>query len=94
MKKFLYVGVPIVAFILIVGQILIANELAGVRTNIHSLDTQIATLTDERDLLRQQVASASALTTVSAKAKLAGFIPPTKSSVLSLGDSAVAINQK
>jgi cell division protein FtsL len=92
-KKFLYVGIPILAFVLVVVQVVMTNELAGVRNEIRKLDSEIATLADDHDLLSQQVASASALATVSEKANMAGFVSPTKSNVIALDDSiTVALN--
>ncbi len=87
MKKFLYVIVPCMAFVLMVGQIIVTNELAGVGNDIGSLDSDIAALTDEHDLLSQQVASASSLTSISQKAVLAGFVAPKKANVIALDDS-------
>jgi len=92
MKKFVYIVVPVVAFILIISQIILSNELAGARGVIRTFDSNIATLTEEHDILSQQVASASALTTISQKALLVGFIAPTKTNVVSIdGSYSVAV---
>lgn len=88
MKKFLYIVVPCTAFVLVVGQIVVTNELAGVGNDIRTLDTQIATLTDEHDLVSAQVASASSLTSISQKAALSGFVAPKKANVIALDDSS------
>lgn len=88
MKKFLYIVVPCLAFVLVVAQIVITNELAGVRNDIASLDGDIAALTDEYNLLSQHAASASALATISQKAGLAGFVAPTKSNILVLDEAS------
>lgn len=93
MKKFLYIVVPCTAFVLVVGQIVVINELAGVGTDIRTLDTEIATLTDEHDLVSQEVASASSLTSISQKAQAAGFVAPKKANIIALDDSSdVAVN--
>lgn len=86
-KKFIYVFTPIAALVLVVSQIIISNELAGARSVIRSLDSEIVTLSEEHDILTQQVASASALTTLSIKAALSGFIAPTETNVMALDDS-------
>ena len=88
MKKFLYYVIPCMAFVLVVGQIVVTNELAGVGRDIRSFDSEIATLADEHDLLSQQVASASSLTSISQKAALAGFVAPKKSNIIALDDSS------
>lgn len=86
-KKFLYVATPCIAFVLVVGQIIVTNELAGVRKDIHWLDLEIAALTDEHDLLSQYVASASSLLSISQKAATAGFVAPKKANIIALDDS-------
>lgn len=93
MKKFLYIIVPCMAFVLVVGQIVVTNELAGVGNDIRTLDAQIATLTDEHDLVSQEVASASSLISISQKAQAAGFVAPKKTNIIALDDSSdVAVN--
>ena len=87
MKKFLYIVVPCMAFVLVVVQIVAINELAGVGGDIGSLDADIARLTDEHDVLSQQVASASSLTTLFQKAATAGFVAPKKANIIALDES-------
>lgn len=85
---------PLAAGVLIVIEIILTSQLVGSGHWVRSLDMSIDTLRQENALLTQQVASASSLLTISAKAAEMGFVPPTKSQFLTLqaGELPVALN--
>lgn len=86
-KKIIYVVTPCVASVLVVSQIILSNELAGARSVIASLDSEISALSEEGDFLSAQVASASALSTIGQKALSSGFVAASKSNIIALDDS-------
>ncbi len=55
------------------------NTLARGGRDVTATDLAIAKLRQENELLATQVASASALTTIAARAKASGFVAPTAS---------------
>ncbi len=69
---------PLVALVLICLQFLVSNELAGFGRTVQNTDSRITDLRDENEVLRQEVASASALSTVAIKAADLGFTATTK----------------
>lgn len=82
---------PFFAITLIVCEIVATNELAGVGKTIHEVDNRIDLLTQENELLTSEVASASSLVTVGAKAQILGFTNPTQ--YVTMGVEAVALNK-
>lgn len=80
---------PLIAAVLVVVEIGLSNEFAGMSRNAMQLDSDIETLRTENELLSQKVASASSLLTIEAKAAAMGFTAtPT---YLSLGEEQVAL---
>lgn len=83
---------PVLALLLVVVELVVANELAGLRGSVKDNDVAIASLQDENDILSREVASASALATIAKKAYQAGFVQPSKSQYLILDTLPVAAN--
>mgnify|MGYP001587401265 FL=1 len=83
--------IPILALLFIAAEFFVTNHLAGLGGNVGSIDQKIAHLREQNELLRQSVASSSALVTISDRAVRLGFIEPTH--VLTIGpeQSSVAI---
>lgn len=69
---------PLIALVLVCLQFLVSNELAGYGATVQNTDSRITDLRDENEALRQEVASASALSTVAFKAGEQGFTATTK----------------
>lgn len=85
--------IPVCAGVLIVIEIILTNQLAGGGSQMRSVDSAIDDLRQVNALLTQQVASASSLTTIAAKAAEYGFIDPLKSQFLTVAaELPVALN--
>lgn len=84
--------VPITALILIIIELFVTNELAGLRDDVGSLEKRAQVLEEENDILAQEVASGSALTTVASKAQAMGFRQPKVSEYMAIGQDSVALN--
>jgi len=95
LARFVVRRIPLVVVVLIVAEIFVTNELAGLGQDVGLLDTQIDTLKEENQLLREQTASASSLLSLAAQARGFGFREPTPSQFLSLVPEQfpVALNQ-
>lgn len=83
---------PLIAIFLIGLQFLVSNELAGFGRNVQNADMKIAELRDENEALSQQVASASALSTIASKAEEMGFTAKTKYIVIGREEFALQPN--
>lgn len=85
---------PIIAGSLIILEIVCMNQSVGSGKEIRGIDIAIDTYHMANQFLEQQVASASALMTVEAKAKEIGFIEPKKNQVMTvtLDQQPVALN--
>lgn len=88
--KYLAGIVPCVAIVLVVVQFIVTNEFVGMKDGARQVDATIGKLQDERDVLSQAVASASALATISQRAAEAGFIEPSKSQYFVIDTLSVA----
>ena len=75
--------IPIAVLLFILAEFFVTNHLAGLGGNVGLIDQKIARLREENELLRQEVASASALVTISDRAVQLGFIEPRQ--VLTIG---------
>jgi hypothetical protein len=76
MKKIissLFALLPVSVILLIIVEIILTNQTAGSGKVAHSVDISIDVLRQENELLAEQVASASSLMTISAKAKEMGL---------------------
>ena len=85
---------PLTAIVLAVVEVILTNQLAGSGKAVRSVDLTIDSLRTQNELLKQRIASASSLMTISVKAKEIGFIEPTTSQYLTIvpGDLPVAFN--
>lgn len=82
-----------IVVLLIVIELVWSNTLVRSGREVTSTDLAIAQLRDENEALREQVASASALTTIAARAKDAGFVDPKPSQfvMMNAGTLPVAV---
>ncbi len=71
-------SIPLIVILLIVVELVWTNTLVKSGRQVTSTDLAIATLRQQNEDLSQKVASASALTTIAARAKDAGFTAPTR----------------
>lgn len=89
--RFCLVLTPIAAVFLIVAELLVTNELAGLGKRVQQTDIAIDSYREENDILRQRVASASSLLTIENKARLMGFTESPKYIVI--GKEEFALQQ-
>lgn len=80
-------NIPLIVVILIVVELLWTNTLVASGRQVTGTDLQIASLRLENERLATAVASASALTTIASRAKDAGFVEPTKSQYVMMGQT-------
>lgn len=73
---------PLIAVVLVVLQIIVANELAGAGHTLSQVDEQIQKYAKENEILDMKIASASSLLTVEAQARVIGFVEPQKDSII------------
>lgn len=83
--------IPLTILILILAEFFVTNHVAGLGGNVGEIELKIAAIREENERLRQEVASASALLSVSQRAKELGFVEP--KNILTIGpeQSSVAI---
>ncbi|GEM_PF-2263927 len=87
MKKLFRLSVysmPLVIVILLVVKIVATNTLASFGETVRTVDAKISRMSEENELLRQQVASVSALVAIAARAGEFGFVEPTKSQMMTI----------
>lgn len=70
--------------LLVVAQFILSNHLATLGSDLKNLESTTEQLANENEILHEQVASASALTTVMVKAKALGFVEPHKTQYLTI----------
>ncbi len=75
---------PIIIIALLVARIVVSNALASFGEKVRQIDTRIADFTEENELLTQQVASASSLITITARANELGFVEPAKNQIMTM----------
>lgn len=87
---------PVIAVVLAICELVVSNQFVGSGKEIRTVDTSIDVIRSENAKLEQQVASASSLLTISAKAKEIGFVEPKPSQYLTIAPSQlpVAFNLK
>ena len=87
---------PYVVIVLSVIELIVSNQFVGSGKLIRSVDISIDAIRSENEQLQQQVASASSLLTIHAKAKEVGFIDPKPSQYLTIvpSNDTVAYNVK
>lgn len=87
MQKFLKLGIccmPVAIILLFVVRIVVANELASSGEKLRQTDVSISSITEENEILVQQVASLSSLVAIEVRAKGLGFVEPTKEQTISM----------
>ena len=84
-------SIPIIVILLIVIELVWTNTLVRSGREVTSTDLAIAALRLRNEQLAQKVASASALTTIAARAKDAGFIEPTKTQFVMMSGEALPV---
>lgn len=84
-------GIYIMAITLVVGQLIVTNNLASTAHNMREFDATISKVSEKNDQIAQQIASASALQTISEKAQVLGFRLSKTSDFISLGQNEVAL---
>lgn len=75
---------PILIIVLFAIRIGLANSLAALGSDVQKIDDKIAFLAEENDALRQQIASASSLLTITQRAQALGFVEPAKDQVMTM----------
>ena len=70
-------SIPLIVLLLIVGELVWSNTLVASGREVTGADIAIANLRAQNETLAQEVASASAFTTIEVEASAAGFIKPT-----------------
>jgi len=93
--KFFIRTIPLFALLLIIIELIVTNELAGLGREVSTMDSTIAVTHEENEQLSEQIASESSLIAIAVKAKELGFIEPSKSQYMTLGPEQfpVALNQ-
>ncbi len=84
-------SIPVIVVLLIVIELVWSNTLVGSGRDVRSIDLSIAQIRRENEVLAQQVASASALTTISVHAKEMGFVAPAKSQFVMIGGAELPV---
>ena len=75
---------PITAVILLVFQVIISNELATLGKKLGQLDVDVRLVSDVRESLSIEVASASSLLALRERALSQGFVEPTNKQIMNL----------
>ncbi len=83
--------IPLVILTLILAEFFVTNHVAGQGGNVGAIDQKIVATREENEMLRQEVASVSALVTVGARAIELGFIEPKNILTIAPEQSSVAI---
>lgn len=82
--KGLEILLPITAVILLVFQVIISNELATLGKKLGQLDVDVRLVSDTRESLSIEVASASSLLALRERAFVQGFVEPTSKQILNV----------
>lgn len=80
----LEVLLPITAVVLLVFQVIISNELATFGKKLGQLDVDVRLVSDVRESLSIEVASASSLLALRERALSQGFVEPTTKQIMNL----------
>ncbi len=92
LARILNVILPVTAIVLVVFQVVVSNELATLGKRLSELDAEVRVVSDLNEELRTEVASASSLLTLRARAQLLGFVEPTTKQIMNLtSDVPVAL---
>lgn len=84
-------SIPLVVILLIVIELVWTNTLVRSGREVTATDLSIADIRQQNENLAQQVASASALTTIAARAKDAGFVEPTRQQFVMMNSETLPV---
>ena len=82
---------PICAIVLGILELVVSNQFVGSGKVIRIADISIDSIRSENAMLEQQVASASSLMTIYAKAKESGFVEAKTSQYLTIAPSSLPV---
>lgn len=83
--------IPLIVILLIVIELVWTNTLVRSGREVTKTDLAIASMRQQNELLAQRVASASALMTVAALAREAGFVEPTRSQFVMMSGETLPV---
>jgi cell division protein FtsL len=83
--------VPLIVILLIVIELVWSNTLVTSGRKVTETDLTITKVRRENEELSQKVASASALTTIAARAKDAGFIEPVRNQFVQINAETLPV---
>lgn len=86
--------IPITAVIILTVAVISSNHLVSTGHLVHKMDSVIDILEDENELLRQKVASASAISTIRTKAEALGMVQAQNVISFTADDFSVAFAPK
>lgn len=72
--RFLLLSLPVVIFVCVLTQMIVANEMIVVSNRLHTVEKRLAEIEEQNTYLRQQVVQLSSITRVSKEAELLGFV--------------------
>lgn len=84
-------SIPLVVLLLIVGELVWSNTLVASGRAVTTTDIKIANVRAENEVLAQEVASASAFTTIAVEASASGFIAPTAKQFVMMNTSNLPV---
>ncbi len=79
----------VVIFVLVLGNVTLANNAVDESVSVKAVSAEIAALTDQNLVLKQQIAALASLTHIAAKAESLGYVESPQ--VVSLTSSSVAL---
>ena len=82
--KIIGIMLPIAALVMIVLQVVVSNELAGLGKRLGELGREVRIQADINEALKTEVASASSLLTLRERAESLGFVEPTSKQIMNL----------
>ena len=85
---------PVLLIAVVLAEFMVTNYLAGKGREVGSIERQIGVLQEENERLAQQVASASSLLNVSARARALGFIEPAQYMTIGPSPFTVALSSR
>ena len=89
--RFMLTSAPIIAIVLAIFELVVSNQFVGSGKAIRSVDISVDALRSQNALLEQQVASASSLLTIHAKAKEMGFTEAQPTQYLTIAPSQLPV---
>ncbi len=88
-------SIPVVVILLVVVELIWSNTLVGSGKKVGAVDLAILDVQRQNAALSTQIASASALSTISAKAQEMGLVEPSRGQFVMIGADSlpVALNR-